>query len=550
VERFLLIVVAVVLSGCRTSRESSVDQGPPAWFEDVTDSSGINFVHVRGQTRYWLPEITGSGGAWIDYDRDGDLDLYLVQSGDLAAPVDQQPGNVLYQNLGNGKFTDVTRRAGVGDRGYGMGAAVADYDGDGFDDLYVTNVGPNVLFRNNGNGTFQDVTESAGVGHTGWSTSAAFFDYDRDGDLDLFVTNYIHWSPATDLECYTSDNRRDYCTPESYHAPLGDVLYRNRGDGTFEDVSTAAGLRTADGNGFGIAIADFNQDGRLDIYVANDGNPNQLWIQTPDGRFGDQGFATGCAVDAVGAAEAGMGVSAVDIENDGDLDLFVTNLVKETNTLYLNEEGLFRDATAIAGLAASSLPFTGFGLGFADFDHDQELDLYIANGRVSLAQAPIASEDPFAEPDSVMRGVGGGRFEEVRPPGGTRPTLNENSRAALFGDYDADGDVDVLVTNNGGRARLLENRVASRGNWIRFNVLASDGREATGAAVRIETAGKVQWRLVGRTFSYLASNDPVIHFGLGEATSADRVLVRWPNGTEQPFGSFAAGKTHTLSQSE
>jgi hypothetical protein len=244
-------------------------------------------------------------------------------------------------------------------------------------------------------------------------------------------------------------------------------------------------------------------------------------------------FAMGCAVDGVGAAEAGMGVAATDVDNDGDLDLCVTNLAKETNTLYRNDDGIFRDATAVSGLAAPSMPFTGFGLGFADFNHDQELDLYIANGRVSLAPAPIVPNNIFAEPDCVMR-----------------PTLIETSRAAIFGDYDSDGDVDVLVMNDGGRARLLANRAGTHGNWIRFRVLTNARRDAVGATVRIQVSGEYQWRLVGRAYSYLASNDPDIHFGLGSASGVDSVLVQWPDGKEQSFGRFAAGQTHTLSQAE
>ena len=294
-----------------------------AWFEEVAADAGLDFIHVRAlETQFWFPEIMGGGAAWLDYDDDGDLDLYLVQGGQLERGGPAVPGNRLYRNRGDGTFDDVTEQAGVGDRGYGMGCACGDYDNDGDVDLYVTNVGPNVLYRNNGDGTFTDVTAQAGVGDPGWGTSCAFVDYDADGYLDLYVVNYLVWSADRELECLSGNGQRDYCMPNSYDTPAPDTLYRNNGRGGFEDVSVSAGIRAALGNGLGVTYGDFNRDGHLDIYVANDGMLNQLWVNTGDGRFTDQALIAGCALNMHGISEAGMGVSVVDVENDGDLDFF------------------------------------------------------------------------------------------------------------------------------------------------------------------------------------------------------------------------------------
>ena len=583
---------------------------PAAWFEEVAAEAGIGFDHVRALTaRLLFPEIMSGGGCWLDHDGDGDLDLYLVQGGDLDPDVESPP-NQLYENLGAGAdgrvtFAEVGHVAGVDHRGYGMGCAVGDYDGDGDADLYVTNVGANVLYRNEGPGeAFRDVTASAGVGHPGWGTSAAFVDYDGDGGLDLFVVNYVRWSPEREIRCSSGANEPDYCHPANYQAPAADVLYRNQGRGaetTFRDVTAASGVARAFGNGLGVAVGDYDGDGRLDLYVANDGDPNQLWINRGgggdgpvtfadrallsgcavnryglaeagmgvaavdadgdgdpnqlwinrggggDGRvtFADRALLSGCAVNRYGTAEAGMGVAAVDADGDGDLDLFVTHLRDETNTLYLNQDGWFEDVTAASGLAAPSIGLTGFGVGFADFDHDGELDLYVANGRVGKSLAPLA-EDPFAEPDQLYRGLGGGRFEEVEPRGGLAAPRIDNGRAVALADHDGDGAVDVLVVNNGGRARLLKNRAGAGGNWIMFRVTDRRARLATGAMVRVSAAGREQWRPVQRAGSYQASHDPRVHFGLGEARRVDQVLVIWPGRRREKFAAVAAGAVHEL----
>jgi hypothetical protein len=520
------------------------DESPP-WFEESADAAGIDFTYIRGlEINYWFPEIMGGGAAWLDYDSDGYLDLYLVQGGQIGASGQHLPGNRLYRNRGDGTFEDVTESAGVGDRGYGMGCACGDYDNDGDVDIYVTNVGPNLLYRNNGDGTFTDVTATAGAGDPSWSTSAAFVDYDRDGDLDLFVANYVNWSVEREQVCFGI--HRDYCAPTAYDAPAPDTLYRNEGNGTFLEVSESAGLRAAFGNGLGVVCGDFNLDGYLDIYLANDQTPSQMWINDGHGHFTDQALLAGCAVDLHGTALAGMGVQAFDMEGDGDLDLFKTHLREESNTFYLNRGGVFEDTTQLTGLAAPSIPFTGFGMGFADFDHDGNTDLYVANGRVGNYEPRFSETDVYGEPNQLYRGLGDGRFVEVMPRGGTREQFIGASRAAAFADYDNDGDIDVAVVNSGSKAHLFRNVVAKKGNWIMFRVRDEHGRDVPAAMVQLEAAGKVQWRLADPAYSYCASNDSRVLFGLGDAVEADHVTVRWPDGRLEQFGPFPAGEVHVL----
>lgn len=560
--RAIVIWVFIALTtltsvACRTDEEtpsarpakSDALHAGEAWFEEVAVESGLNFKHTIGQRRFLFPEIIGGGAALFDYDNDGDLDVYLVQSGDLTAEAATRPPNRLYRNLGEGTFEDVTGAAGVGDRGYGQGCAAGDYDGDGDIDLYVTNLGPNVLYRNNGDGTFTDVTSASGTGDPGWGTSAGFFDADNDGDLDLIVVNYVHWTRDAELECNGPKGERDYCNPRNYDAPARDTFYRNNGDGTFTDATQAAGFDKAFGNGLGVAFGNFDNDDRTDVYVANDGNPNQLWMNRGDGRFENDALLAGCAVNAQGAAEAGMGVATFDADGDGDLDLFMTHLRSESNTLYINSGGNFDDRTAQMGLAAPSLRYTAFGVGFADFDHDGRLDLYIANGKVTLegVEDPASMPDPYVDPNQLMRGVGRGAFEEVTPIGGTAAPVIGTSRAAAFGDIDNDGDIDIVVVESDGPARLLRNIVDKLDHHaVMFRVLDDRGRAALSARLLIHAGNRRFTRIVETTYSYCAANDPRVHVGLGPINHVDSVEVRYADGSSQRFGPFEADRVHTL----
>ncbi len=540
---WVLATIASACSGGDAARGPGGTAGP-AWFEEVSARAGIDFRHVPArERRYQFPEIMGSGLGLADVDGDGFLDLYCVQSGDLAGPREDTPGNRLFRNRRDGTFEDATARAGVGDRGYGMGCAFGDADGDGHVDLYVTNVGPNVLYHNLGDGTFEDATARAGVGDPRWGTSSAFVDHDADGDLDLFLLNYVNWSAEREIECGSAYARRDYCSPLNYNAPAAPVLYRNEGNLAFTDVSEAAGITRTFGNGLGLSCGDFDQDGRMDIYVANDLMPNQLWLGNEDGTFRDAAVLAGCAVDGDGKSEAGMGCVAFDHQQDGDLDLFMTHLGNETNTLYENQAGRFTDRTDPAGLGLPSFPFTGFGVGVADFDHDGLLDVYVANGRVT--HSATAGPATFDEEDQVYRGVDGSTFAELEPRGGVVPPLVGNSRGAAFGDYDNDGDVDVAVSDNGGRVSLLAN-VAARGHWIQLSVVTAAGSDALGAGVRVASAGRLFHRTVQAGYSYCSSNDPRVHVGLGASADPVEVTVRWTDGAEETFGPLPVDALYLL----
>ncbi len=520
--------------------------GDAPWFEEIASRAGVSFVWDSGQRgQYFLPEIMGGGAALFDMDGDGWLDLYLVQAGDMAVPPEQRPPNRLLRNRGDGTFEDVTVQSGADDRGYGMGVACGDYDNDGDVDLYVTNVGRNVLLRNGGAGRFTNVTDEAAVGHAAWGASAAFADIDRDGDLDLFVTNYVNWSVNNNLNCYLNASVLDYCGPNNYQAPAVDVLYRNNGDGTFTDVTEESGIASAFGNGLGVVCADFNLDGHVDIFVTNDGGKDQLWRNRADGTFEEVGMLTGCALDLDGLAKAGMGVVAGDLDGDGDPDLLVCNQRRESDSLFINEDGIhFTDRTAHLGLGMVSTAFTRFGIGWIDFNNDGEIDLYEANGKVTMSGRSYKdySEEPYAEPNLLFRGLPGGRFTEVHPRGGTASLFVATSRAAAFGDIHNDGGVDMVVVNKDGPAHVLRNVVPTRGNFLSLRVIDEHGRDAYHTTVRIAVEGRTIIRDVRADYSYLSSNDPRVHVGLGRATSINDVAVQWIDGTKESFGPLSVNQ--------
>jgi hypothetical protein len=519
------------------------------WFAEVAFDAGLEFHHHSGHEpgRFWMPEIMGGGAALLDADGDGRLDVYLVQSGTPAAGSLAGGANRLFLNRSEGgglSFEDAGPHSGAGDEGYGMGVATGDFDGDGDVDLYVTNYGPNVLLTNEGEGRFRDVTQRAGVGDAGWGTSAAFVDYDRDGLLDLFVTNYLDWTVEGELTCHDKLGRRDYCNPDNYRSPAFDVLYRNEGDGRFSDVSRESGIASKPGTGLGVACADFDGDGWIDVFVANDLMPDVLWRNQGDGRFVDVAVSAGCAVDEYGTSKAGMGVGVADVDDDGDPDLLVGNLNGQSDSFFLNADGRFADRTHIAGLGSVSRPFTRFGLGLVDFDGDGHLDLFEANGRVNM-QGNDYSGDPYAEPDLLMRGGAGPRFTEVPGAGLDRAAVG-SGRGAAFGDLDDDGATDVVVVNRDGPAFLLHNVVAARGGWVGFRLLDEEGRFLPHATLSCTVGERRVTRTARTASSYCSANDPRVLVGLGGEGLAEDVEVLWPDGRRESFGGRGAGVYHEL----
>jgi hypothetical protein len=560
--------IALLLAGAATAAAA----GPP--FVAAEREAGLDFVHFTGASgELYFPEITGAGGALFDYDGDGDLDVYLVQGAMLGPgkkladarfpPTGPLPlTDRLFRNdlddLASGpdgrprlRFTDVTKQAGLaGATGYGMGATAGDYDGDGHVDLYVTNFGSNQLWHNRGDGTFEDATARAGVDDRRWSVSAAFFDYDRDGRLDLYVGNYVDFTFANQVPCIGNTGERDYCGPSSYR-PETDRLFRNRGDGTFEDATGRAGLGRAAGAALGVAPADFDGDGWTDLYVANDGAANFLWINRRDGTFEDQALLRGCALNADGRAEASMGVDVADADGDGDEDVFLTHLNGEKNTLYVNDgSGMFLDRTGASGLATPSWNSTGFGTAWIDYDGDGLLDLLVVNGAVKGLEALQQRRDPypFHQPDQLFRNQGGGRFREVTAEAGEPFRRSEVGRGALFGDLDDDGDTDVVVVNNNGPARLLLNAVGNRNRWIGVVPVAEAGGEPVrDTRVEVAAAGRpAVWRRVRTAAGSASTNAPRVLVGLGAAAGSVTVRVHWPGGGIEEWSGLAAGRYHTL----
>ena len=539
-----------VLTGCvgALGLLAACSQSPPPWFSEEARERGMGFSHHSGfDGRPMMPEMMGGGIALADLDGDGDLDAYLVQSGRVDKTLPEElSANRLYMNRGDGYFDEVPGAAGAGDRGYGMGVAAGDYDNDGDIDLYVTNLGPNVLLENDGTGSFRDVTVESGVGDPRWSTAANFIDLDVDGDLDLFVVNYINWTPEIERECFVKTFYVTYCGPTAYDVPAMDRLYRNNGDGTFTDVTKAAGIDLAFGNGLGNVAADFNRDGLPDLFVANDGTTNQLWMNAGNLRFEEACVLWSCAMDSDGLEKAGMGVASADVDDDGDSDLLVVNLERETDSFFRNEGSYFFDATRLVGLTTVSMRHTRFGVALVDFDNDGRLDLYEANGKIALSGP--AEGDGYAEPNTLYQGSFADdavRFHEVEPTGGVSAPLVHTSRAVASGDIDDDGGIDLVVINRDAPAYVLMNR-ADRGNWARFRVRTTHGRDAHGATVSATVGGRRLSREVQPSASYLASNDPRVHFGLGAEARLRNVVVRWPGGVDEAFGDFAAGEIYEL----
>ena len=512
-------------------------------FVDATAEAGIAFKHINGATdRKFYLETMGSGAAFLDYDNDGDLDLYIVNGAPLpgfeaAGP----PKNILYQNDGNGVFTDVTAAAGVGDTSYGMGCVAADYDNDGDPDLYVTNFGENLLYQNNGDGTFTNATAHAGVGNgQKWSSSCAFVDYDHDGNLDLYVVNYLAYDVAKDRKRYNPRGRRIYSNPQVY-AGISDTLYRNNGDGTFTDLTKQANVYNNDGKGLGVTCGDYDNDGRIDIYVANDTTPNFLYRNVGDGRFVDIAPFAGAAYNEHGVAEGGMGVDFGDYNNDGALDIFVTNFSNETNTLYHNTGGgALIDFTNIAGLGEASFLKLAFGTKFFDADNDGALDLFVANGHLYPTESDALE---YAQTDQLFINTGDGAFIDISEGSGEYFSIRRVGRGAAFGDYDNDGDTDIFVVNLNQEGVLLRNEGGNKHNWLMIKTVGvKSNRDGIGARVEVVTRSHAQVKEVQAGSSYLSGHDLRLLFGLGTETKAETVKITWPGGAEQTLVDVEANQ--------
>ena len=558
-------IVLAALCGCSHPREAA----KPAFVEAAAEK-GLHFQHFTGATgQFYLPEIMGSGVALLDYDGDGDLDIFVVQGTFLdqgkptfPPPAGAKPGNRLFRNMvketGKLQFVDVTEQAGLAYTGYGMGVAVGDFNNDGYPDLYVTNFGSNVLYRNNGNGTFTDITKQAGVEDSGWSTSAAFVDYDRDGLLDLYVAHYLDFTVKGNIQCTDATGQRDYCAPSAYKA-VRHRLYRNLGGGKFQDVTQAAGIGSAIGPGLGVACADFNGDGWPDIYVANDGAANILWLNNGNGTFRDAALLSGAAYSADGVARAGMGVTAGDFDGNGNESVFVTNLTREGATLYRNtnrardtasnsRNSEFTDASAQFGLFQPTFPFTGFGVQWFDYDNDGLLDLFVANGAVTSMESLRGEPYPFHQRNLLLHNETS-RFREVSAEAGPAFKFSEVGRGAAFGDIDNDGLVDIVVSNNNGPLRLLLNKTNAAGHWLEVRLQGmKSNRDGIGARIAALRPGRTTlWRRAFTDGSYLSASDVRVHFGLGE-TSKVTLLVEWPSGLREKWEDVEGDALITLNE--
>jgi hypothetical protein len=494
----------------------------------------------------------GSGGVLFDYDNDGLIDLFLVDGGSIAdATVNNRASHRLYRNVGKGAFKDVSESSGIRHREYGMGACAGDVDNDGRVDLYVTNYGQNELYRNGGNGTFTDITRASNVGAAGWSTSCAFLDMDGDGDLDLFITNYLDAPKSNNRFCGDPQRRiRVYCHPLVYPS-VPNVLYRNDGKGTFTDVTSAAGLSKFLGNGLGVAVGDYDDDGKPDVFVANDSVPNFLFHNEGGGRFTEVGLLAGVAVARDGKPRAGMGTEFADFDGDGKLDLVVTNHEFESTSLFHNDgRGAFVDVTLDAGIGSPTLPFVGFGVAFLDADNDGDLDHSIVNGHVIDNTAMFRAGSTHAQRKLLFQNTNGRRFTEVSRQSGAGFARDGVGRTLLAGDLDNDGDIDVVISNNGGATEVLRNGGTGR-NSIEIRIVGSrSNRDGLGARISVAAGGRTQVREVKSGSSYLGQNDLRAHVGLGEATRVERIDVRWPAGGTDTIRDVPANQIVTIAEGQ
>ena len=529
--QFLKVLASSSAFACLPSRARPLPAGVEPFVEIPAEESGIRWVHRSGKSaERYLPETTGAGCAFFDYDNDGWMDIYLVNSGrcdffDPSPPL----RNALYRNNRDGTFTDVTEKAGVGGGGYGQGVAIGDYDGDGFPDLYLTQYGRNILYHNNGDGTFTDVTDRAGVAAPGWSSSAVWFDYDNDGRLDLFVCQFVEFSKAKNKDCRTGeDARRGYCIPHLYH-PTASWLFHNNGDGTFTDVSQPSGIAQHLGKAWGVVATDINNDGLMDLFVANDTVANFLFLNRGHGKFEELGEPAGVAYSADGRPRSGMGVDSADFDQDGWMDLFVANVDREMYSVYRNNHDLsFDDVAGTTGIATATQLMSGWGLKFFDFDNDGELDLFLANGNPDDLIETIHPQVKYEEPPLLFRGTGKG-FENISAQSGPIFQKPLSARGLALGDFDNDGAVDMLLAINNGAPVLLRNTVGGRNHWLGVKLLGKKANpDAVGARVSYQAEDLKRSRMKVGGGSYLSDHDPRMVLGIGRRTRLDWVEVTWP----------------------
>ncbi len=522
-------------------------------FRDVTAQAGIRFTHNNGAFgKKWLPETMGPGCAFIDYDNDGYPDILLINGEDW--PGHPRAGTTtpkLYHNNRDGTFTDVTRQAGLAVPMFGMGVAVGDYDNDGFDDLFITALGQSHLFHNNGNGTFTDVTKAAGMGGPNeFSTSAAWVDYDRDGKLDLVVANYVQWTEPTDLYCTLDGAHKSYCTPESYKG-TSVRLWHNLGAGKFEDATQKAGLGDPTSKSLGVAILDYNSDGWPDILIANDTQPNKLYLNKKDGTFEERGVPSGIAFSEDGVARAGMGVDAADYDRSGHASVIITNFANQMMSLYHNEgNGLFVDEAPQSEVGRATLVTLGFGCFFFDYDNDGWPDIFVADGHIEDAIEKVQKRVSYAEPSHLFRNLGAGKFQEVTAQMGPAFAASRVARGAAYADIDNDGFLDILVTTNAGPAYLFHNEGGTN-HSLRLKLIGTkSNRDGIGAVVRVVSNNNQdkQWKMLRSGSSYLSQSELVLTFGLGQQTKADAVEIQWPSGQVDKLSNVNAGQTLTVQE--
>jgi hypothetical protein len=526
---------------------------PPFRLADVTSHAGLQFQHNSGAYGgKLLPETLGSGCAFLDYDGDGWQDILLINGMDWPSHKRQRSTLRLYKNNRNGTFTDVTKAAGLDFEMYGMGVAVGDYNNDGFPDIFITCVGQSRLFRNTGKGTFVDVTHASGLGaRLGFSTSSLWFDYNRDGLLDLFVCNYVRWSPEHDVFCSLDGEHKSFCTPEAYR---GDTcwLFHNRGDGTFEDVTATSGIFDSSSKSLGVAMLDFDQDGWADLLVANDTQPNKLYKNLHNGKFKDVAVEAGLAFSTEGRARAGMGVDAADFENSGKPGIAITNFDNEMIGLYraVRPES-YDDISIPAGVGLPSRNTLGFGCAFLDVDLDGALDLVVANGHIEETVRNIHGNVGYAQPPQLFLNMGAGKFEDIAAEVDSGFAAPKVGRGLAYGDFDRDGDLDILLTTNNGPAYLYRNDQMAGNHSVRFRLTGTkSNRDAIGAIVRIFYNGQSQSRMVKGGSSYLSQSELPITFGLGRHDKIERVQLEWPSGAKEEFRDLAAGKSYQCTENK